>query len=72
MLHRAPREHLQTFLARVDEGPGRGLPAFVRRELYRYLGPSASCDVDGFSLHAKVEIEARDRDGLERSCRYLR
>ena len=29
--------HLQTFLARADEGAGRGLPAFVRRELYRYL-----------------------------------
>ena len=29
--------HLQTFLARADERAGPGLPAFVRRELYRNL-----------------------------------
>lgn len=29
--------HLQSFLARADEHAGPGLPAFVRRELYRYL-----------------------------------
>jgi len=28
------------------------------------------CDVDGFSLQAKVRIEAADREGLERVCRY--
>jgi hypothetical protein len=28
-------------------------------------------DIDGFSFHATVEIEAHDRDGLERICRYL-
>ena len=29
------------------------------------------CDVDGFSLHAKVRIAADDRDGLERLCRHV-
>jgi len=29
------------------------------------------CDVDGFSLQAKVRIEAADREGLERVCRYV-
>ena len=31
------RRHLQTFLARADQREGRGLPRFVRRELYAYL-----------------------------------
>jgi len=38
-------------------------PLFIPGEL--------CCDIGGFSLHAKVEIAAHDRDGLERLCRYL-
>ncbi|MBK7641772.1 MAG: transposase [Planctomycetes bacterium] len=29
------------------------------------------CDIEQFSLHAKVRIEAQDREGLERLCRYI-
>jgi len=29
------------------------------------------CEVDGFSLQAKVLIAADDREGLERVCRYV-
>jgi hypothetical protein len=36
-----------------------------------FLPGELCCDIDGFSLHAKVEIAAHDRDGLERLCRYL-
>jgi hypothetical protein len=28
------------------------------------------CDVEQFSLHAKVRIEAADREGLQRLCPY--
>jgi hypothetical protein len=45
-LHRILREHLATFLARVDACDGRGLPRFVRRELLRYL----SCGVLAFGF----------------------
>ena len=37
MLHQILLRYLQTFLARVDERAGPGLPHFVRRELYRFL-----------------------------------
>ncbi len=38
VLQRVLTDHLQTFLARVDaDETRRGLPGFVRRELYRYL-----------------------------------
>jgi hypothetical protein len=33
--------------------------------------PGELSDIDGFSLHAKVESEVHDRDGLERLCRYV-
>jgi len=29
------------------------------------------CDLERFSLHAKVRIEVRDREGLGRLCRYI-
>ena len=39
VLHQVLRAHLESFLARARErDTGRGLPAFVVRELYRYLG----------------------------------
>jgi hypothetical protein len=28
-------------------------------------------DIDGFSLHAAVRVEAHDRKRLERLCRYV-
>jgi hypothetical protein len=28
-------------------------------------------DIDGFSLHAAVRVEARDRKRLEQLCRYI-
>jgi len=31
---------------------------------------SLCADVDGFSLHAAVRVEARDRERLEKLCRY--
>jgi len=37
VLHRLVREHLETFLAQVDEQTGGGLPFFVERELRAYL-----------------------------------
>ena len=36
-----------------------------------FLPGELCCDLDGFSLHAKVEIEAHDRDAVERLSRYL-
>ena len=36
-----------------------------------FLPGELCCDLEGFSLHAKVEIAAHDRDGLERLARYL-
>jgi hypothetical protein len=36
-----------------------------------FLPGELCCDIAGFSLHAKVAIEAHDRNGLERLCRYL-
>ncbi|MEQ1895656.1 MAG: transposase, partial [Planctomycetota bacterium] len=34
--------------------------------------PGQLCaSLDGFSLHAKVALEADDHDGRERLCRYL-
>lgn len=49
--------------------PGRPLGRRDARPLF--LPGEQCCDIEGLSLHAKVEIEAPDRDGLERLCRYL-
>jgi len=35
-----------------------------------FVKASLCADVDGFSLHAAVRVEARDRQGLEKLCRY--
>jgi hypothetical protein len=58
-LHQVLLGHLQTFLACVDERAGPGLPAFVRRELYRYL----DCGIlaNGF---ARVHCAQCGRDEL--------
>ncbi|MBK7645261.1 MAG: transposase [Planctomycetes bacterium] len=36
-----------------------------------FIPGSLCCDIEQFSLHAKVRIEAQDREGLERLCRYI-
>ncbi len=41
----------------------------VERPLF--IPGSLCCDIEQFSLHAKVRIEAQDREGLERLCRYI-
>jgi len=37
----------------------------------RSLPGELCCDVEGFSLHARIAIEAHERDRLERLCRYM-
>jgi len=59
LLHSILREHLATFLTRVDAGAGRGLPRFVRRELLRYL----ACGVLAFGF-ARVRCGRCGRDDL--------
>ena len=44
-------------------GPSTVRPLFIPGEL--------CCDVDGFSLHAKVCVEGDERERLERLCRYV-
>jgi hypothetical protein len=36
-----------------------------------FIPGSLCCDIQQFSLHAKVRIEAQDREGLERLCKYI-
>ncbi len=60
VLYRVLTEHLQTFLARVDaDETRRGLPGFVRRELYRYL--ECGLLVHGF---ARVHCSSCGKDAL--------
>jgi len=47
-----------------DQRVGRG----TRNE--PFVKGSLCADVDGFSLHAAVRVEGRDRDRLEHLCRY--
>ena len=37
----------------------------------RFTPGELCCDIERFSLHAKVRLAAHDRDGLERLCRYV-
>jgi len=57
----------------LGEGASSAVERLGRRRGARplFLPGELCCDIDGFSLHAKVEIEAHDRDGLELLCRYL-
>ena len=48
---------------RLGHRQGDARPRFIPGEL--------CCDIDYFSLHAKVRIAAHDREGLERLCRYV-
>ncbi|MCY2958974.1 MAG: transposase [Planctomycetota bacterium] len=60
---------------RVVLGPTSGQPQ-TRRDRKRDRRPLSlpgelCCDLEGFSLHARVAIEGHDRAGLERLCRYI-
>ncbi|NOT30112.1 MAG: IS91 family transposase [Planctomycetes bacterium] len=57
----------------IGEESGASVERVGRRRDARplFLPGELCCHIDGFSLHAKVEIAAHDRDGLERLCRYL-
>jgi hypothetical protein len=58
--------------ARVS-GPSPSSPS-SRTACKRCLRPASTClcaDIDGFSLHAAVRVEAHDRKRLEQLCRYI-
>ncbi len=57
----------------IGEESGERVERIGRRRDARplFLPGELCCDLDGFSLHAKVEIEGHDRDAIERLCRYL-
>jgi hypothetical protein len=62
--------------SRVALGPqsGRAVERLGRRQVDarpRFVPGELCCDIEHFSLHAKVRIAAHDRDGLERLCRYV-
>jgi len=65
-------------LGGYDEGdPDEALAALQAAEVDRrirfpdpFLHSRRSAFLDGFSLHAGVRVHERDRDGLERLCRY--
>lgn len=77
----APDEPLLALLSaasvegRVALGPESGqlLTRRVRQRDRRphFLPGELCCDLEGFSLHAKVAIEGHDRAGLERLCRTI-
>ncbi len=52
-----------TAVERIGRRRGDDRPLFMPGEL--------CCDIERFSLHAKVLIDATDREGLERLCRYI-
>jgi len=52
-----------TALERIGRRRGDDRPLFMPGEL--------CCDIEQFSLHAKVRIEGTDRGALERLCRYV-
>jgi len=57
----------------IGEESGASVERLGRRRDARplFLPGELCCDIEGFSLHAKVEIEGHDRDAIERLCRYL-
>jgi hypothetical protein len=60
---------------RVAQGPAAGAPIERLNRIAasgsRFRPPPLCAEVDGFSLHAAVRIEADDRDRLEHLCRYV-
>ncbi len=80
----SPPETDEPLLARLDAasvqgrvalGPNSGRPGARhghRRDVQPLFIPGElCCDVDGFSLQAKVVVEAHDRERLECLCRYV-
>ena len=57
----------------LGDRSGAGVERIGRRRGVRplFIPGELCCDLDGFSLHAKVQIEGEDRSGLERLARYL-
>jgi len=56
----------------LERGEPRVEPRTRRRDARPLALPGQLCaSLDGFSLHAKVALEADDHDGRERLCRHL-
>jgi hypothetical protein len=72
-LHQPGDERLQQRAgpALARDEPGRATQSVVARVdwLERPDGSPCGADIDGFSLHAAVRVEARDRKRLERLWR---
>ena len=50
----------------------RGVAVIGKRdEPIEWKPPKDAAFYEGFSLHCKVRIDAEDREGLERVCRYI-
>ena len=70
-------DHLLASIGPPDPARGRGLGGDIRgpdgyaNSETIALSATLCCDLERFSLHAKVRIEASDREGLERLCRYI-
>jgi hypothetical protein len=59
---------------RIAFGPRAGQKMLTRRGATPREGTAGQplcADIDGFSLHAAVRVEARDRMRLEQLCRYI-
>jgi hypothetical protein len=59
---------------RIAFGPRAGQKVLTLRGAMPREAPARQplcADIDGFSLHAAVRVEARDRKRLEQLCRYI-
>jgi hypothetical protein len=59
---------------RIAFGPRAGQKVLTRRGAMPREGTARHplcADIDGFSLHAGVGVEAQDRQRLEQVCRYI-
>ena len=57
----------------LGQASGRPITRLGRRREIQPLSipDELCCDVDGFSLHAKILVEAHERERLEHLCRYV-
>ena len=57
----------------LGENSGRPVTRLGRRRGHQpvFVPGELCCDVDGFSLHAKILVEAHERERLEHLCRYV-
>ena len=75
--HDSPMNHLlgSSITYRIAMGPQQGRKVFTLQTLpdCRADSPSANTvgTVAGFSLHAGIATRAKERDKLERLCRYI-